>query len=119
MQDENLTATAVNDLLITDRAAKELKAIMDEQSIAENFYLRIGIQGGGCSGFGYALAFDDQISETDHTFTFGNIKVAIDYKSMLYIKGATMDYYEGAQGKGFTFDNPNATRTCGCGSSCS
>lgn len=119
MENMSQTATAVNDFLITERAARELAAIMKEQSIGEQFFLRIGVQGGGCSGFGYALAFDDQISETDHTFTFGGIKVAVDYKSMLYIKGATMDYYDGAQGKGFTFDNPSATRTCGCGSSCS
>jgi iron-sulfur cluster assembly protein len=118
MEEMTATQTEVIDLLITEKATKELSAIMKEQQIAEPFYLRIGIQGGGCSGFAYALAFDDQISETDHTFTFGGIKVAVDYKSMLYLKGATMDYYEGAEGKGFTFDNPNATRTCGCGSSC-
>ena len=119
MEQATLTPTETQDFIITEKASLELSAIMKEQQISEQFYLRIGIQGGGCSGFGYALAFDDQISETDHTFTAGNIKVAVDYKSMQYLKGATMDYYDGAQGKGFTFDNPNATRTCGCGSSCS
>ncbi len=119
MENISQTAAAVNDLQITERAVTELSAIMKEQAIGENFFLRIGVQGGGCSGFGYALAFDDQLSDTDQTFYFGGVKVAVDYKSMLYIKGATMDYFEGAQGKGFTFDNPNATRTCGCGSSCS
>ncbi len=119
MEQATLTQPTVQDFTITDKAATELSAIMKEQQIGDQFYLRIGIQGGGCSGFGYALAFDDQISETDHTFLFGSIRVAVDYKSMLYLKGATMDYYDGAQGKGFAFENPNAVRTCGCGSSCS
>jgi iron-sulfur cluster assembly protein len=106
------------EIFLTDEAIEEIANIKKEQNIGDDFYLRIGVQGGGCSGFGYALAFDDQISDTDTVYQFGLLKVVVDYKSILYLKGVTMDYYNGPNGKGFTFDNPNASRTCGCGSSC-
>ncbi len=118
MSEQTEVKAPTSDIVITDEAIQEIINIKKDQNIGENFFLRIGVQGGGCSGFGYALAFDDQIAETDTVYTFGDIKVAVDYKSILYLKGVTMDYYDGPNGKGFTFDNPNAVRTCGCGSSC-
>lgn len=119
MSDEVKEIQREKDLFITDRAVQELTTIMKEQHIGDNYFLRIGVQGGGCSGFGYALAFDDQLQESDTVYHFQDIRVVVDYKSRLYLKGAVMDYYEGAEGRGFTFENPNASRTCGCASSCS
>ncbi|MBX7150056.1 iron-sulfur cluster insertion protein ErpA [bacterium] len=107
----------VQDITVTDHALAEITNIMKEQSIPENYSLRIGIQGGGCSGFSYSLAFDDQVGENDMAYEFGKVKVVVDYKSMLYLKGVTLDFQDGLNGRGFVFNNPNATRTCGCGSS--
>lgn len=107
----------VHDIIVTDHALAEIANIMKEQSIPETYSLRIGIQGGGCSGFSYSLAFDDQVGENDMTYEFGTVKVVVDYKSMLYLKGVTLDFQDGLNGRGFVFNNPNATRTCGCGSS--
>ncbi|MCK6542146.1 iron-sulfur cluster insertion protein ErpA [bacterium] len=111
------TMEAVNDVVITQRAIEEIGSIMREQSIPENYTLRMGVQGGGCSGFQYSLAFDETISENDTILEFGAVKVAVDYKSMLYLKGVTLDFQDGLNGRGFVFNNPNAKKTCGCGSS--
>lgn len=111
------TMEAVNDVVITQRAIEEIGSIMREQSIPENYALRMGVQGGGCSGFQYSLAFDEIISENDTILEFGAVKVAVDYKSMLYLKGVTLDFQDGLNGRGFVFNNPNAKKTCGCGSS--
>ena len=107
----------VKEIVLTDRALTEVANIMKEQSIPENYHLRVGVQGGGCSGFSYSLAFDEQTTENDMVFEFGTVKVAVDYKSLLYLKGITLDFQDGLNGRGFIFNNPNATRTCGCGSS--
>lgn len=105
------------DVTVTEGALREILTIMKEQNVPENYCLRIGIQGGGCSGFSYSLAFDEQTGENDLTFEFGQIKLVVDYKSMLYLKGITLDFQDGLNGRGFVFNNPNAVRTCGCGSS--
>lgn len=105
------------DIHVSDVAIKEIRTIMKDQNIPENYCLRIGIKGGGCSGFSYSLAFDEQSGENDLAFTFDDVKVVVDYKSMLYLKGVTLDFQDGLNGRGFVFNNPNATRTCGCGSS--
>jgi iron-sulfur cluster assembly protein len=107
----------VKEIVLTDRALSEVVNIMKEQSIPENYHLRVGVQGGGCSGFSYSLAFDEHVTENDMIYEFGNVKVAVDYKSLLYLKGITLDFQDGLNGRGFIFNNPNATRTCGCGSS--
>lgn len=116
------TMTEVNeqvaqDVVVTPRAISEIKNIVKEQSIPENYYLRIGVQGGGCSGFQYSLAFDETMSENDMQFDFDSVKVVVDYKSILYLKGVTLDFQDGLNGRGFVFNNPNAVKTCGCGSS--
>jgi iron-sulfur cluster assembly protein len=80
--------------------------------------LRIGVAGGGCSGFQYSLGFDEQSDATkDHVTSQHGIPVAVDKKSYLFLDGTTIDFYEGLEKRGFTFENPNAVKTCGCGSS--
>jgi len=105
------------DINITPKAIKEIKRLIQENNIPENFGLRIGIKGGGCSGMTYTLGFDAEAKPTDNVIDFDGIDVFIDMKSFLYLTGTELDYVDGLNGKGFTFNNPNAKRTCGCGSS--
>ena len=79
--------------------------------------LRIAVVGGGCSGFSYSMAFENQPSMLDKTYSFGDLKVFIDSASMLYLDGAEVDYVETLEGSGFKFSNPQVKSTCGCGSS--
>lgn len=103
---------------ITERAAKEIQRVVTEQKMPPETVLRIGVAGGGCSGFQYSLGFGDQTDATkDHVSDQHGIKVAVDKKSALFLDGTTVDFYEGLEKRGFTFDNPNAVRSCGCGSS--
>ncbi|HVJ80123.1 MAG TPA: iron-sulfur cluster assembly accessory protein [Planctomycetia bacterium] len=103
---------------LTERAAGEVKRIMSEQSYPETTVLRIGVAGGGCSGFQYSLAFDDKIDDAmDDIYDMHGVKVVVDRKSDLYLNGTTLDFHEGLEKRGFTFNNPNATKSCGCGSS--
>ncbi len=101
---------------LTDRAAVEIKRLLGAQSNPD-LVMRLGIKGGGCSGLSYTLNFDSEIREHDQVFDVDGIKVVVDRKSLLYLEDTTLDYTEGLAGRGFTFINPNATRTCGCGSS--
>ena len=87
----------------------------DEQK--DGFFIRVGVQGGGCSGLMYQLTFDNQENEGDMSFENNGVKVVVDKKSYLYLVGTTLDYSGGLNGKGFVFQNPNADRTCGCGES--
>ena len=103
---------------ITEKAAGEIKRDMSEQKLGEAMVLRIGVAGGGCSGFQYALGFDDKTDETkDQVAEQHGVRVAVDKKSALYLDGTTIDFYEGLEKRGFTFENPNAVKSCGCGSS--
>ncbi|QDT94054.1 HesB/IscA family protein [Gimesia algae] len=103
---------------ITENASKELKRYMEDQKVAEGSMLRIGISSGGCSGFQYDFRFvDDVDEEKDNLSEQHGIKVVVDKKSDLYLDGTTLDYYESLEKRGFTFDNPNAVKSCGCGSS--
>jgi iron-sulfur cluster assembly protein len=105
-------------LSITERAATEVKKIMDEQKMEEETVLRVGVTGGGCSGFSYALGFDKAFDETkDSKYEMHGVNVVVDKKSALYLDGTTVDFHEGLERRGFTFDNPNAVKSCGCGSS--
>ena len=80
--------------------------------------LRVGVKGGGCSGFSYDLKFDDQVDEVaDSQYQYHGVTVAVDRKSALYLDGATLDFFDGLEKRGFTFENPNAVKSCGCGSS--
>lgn len=103
---------------LTEKAANEIKRAMSDGKMPEDTCLRIGITSGGCSGFQYSLGFDSQIDEQkDQLKEQHGLKVAVDKKSSLYLDGTTIDYYDGLEKRGFTFDNPNAVKSCGCGSS--
>jgi iron-sulfur cluster assembly protein len=93
-----------------------LRLIANENSV-EGTFIRVGVDGGGCSGVTYKLAFDTIIMETDKIFEDKGVKIAVDKKSFLYLIGTELDYEGGLNGKGFVFVNPNASRTCGCGES--
>ena len=101
---------------MSDRAAEEIQKIMQTKKIPEGYALRIGVRGGGCSGMSYVLGFDKQ-REHDKQFEVEGIPVYVDKRHGLYLMGTTVDYHDGLNARGFTFDNPNATETCGCGSS--
>jgi len=105
------------DVSLTPKAITEVKRIMKENNVPENYGLRIGIKGGGCSGLSYSLGFDAESKPTDTIIEFDGINVFIDMKSFLYLSGTQIEYADGLQGKGFVFINPNAKRTCGCSSS--
>lgn len=107
-------------VVLTESAAKEVKRIMDEQKFDEAMVLRVGVTGGGCSGFSYALGFDKDANfdtKADSRYDCHGVPVVVDKKSALYLDGATIDWYEGIERRGFVFENPNAVKTCGCGSS--
>ena len=103
---------------LTERAAEEVKKIITEQSLGEEVSLRVGVQGGGCSGFQYSLGFDPKpATDADSKFDCHGVTVIVDKKSSLYLDGTTVDFFDGLEKRGFTFENPNATKSCGCGSS--
>ena len=105
-------------LVLTEKAAQEVQRIIADQKLDDNTVLRVGVSGGGCSGFMYKLGFDKEYDETkDSAFDQHGVKVVVDKKSALYLDGTTVDFYEGLEKRGFTFDNPNAVKSCGCGSS--
>jgi iron-sulfur cluster assembly protein len=104
-------------IAITERAAKELRRIVDDQKLPETTVLRVGVKGGGCSGFSYSLGFDDTIHEDDQTAETDGFKIVCDPKSFLYLNGTEVDFEESLMGRGFKFGNPNASKTCGCGES--
>lgn len=102
---------------ITEKAVAEMKRVLTEQKLPEETVLRIGVTGGGCSGFQYSLGFDNQPdAKKDHVSDHHGLPVAVDKKSALFLDGTTVDFHDEPQRQGFTFDNPNAVRTCsGCG----
>ncbi len=106
-----------NDIKITEKAAKEVVQIRNENNIPENFGLRVGVKGGGCSGLTYTLGFDAEANEGDTVINDKGIKLFVDGKSLFYLMGTELDFSDGLNGKGFIFNNPNAKKTCGCGES--
>lgn len=103
-------------LTVTDAAKKQAIRLMEDEQ-KEGFFIRVGVQGGGCSGLMYQLTFDNQENDGDMSFENNGVKVVVDKKSYLYLVGTTLDFSGGLNGKGFVFQNPNADRTCGCGES--
>ena len=105
-------------VILTERAAQEVKRIVEQQELEEGAVLRVGVTGGGCSGFSYALGFDTGYDEkADSKYDCHGVDVVVDKKSALYLDGTTIDFYDGIEKRGFTFDNPSAVKSCGCGSS--
>ena len=105
-------------LHLTERAAREIKTILEQQSLTpETTYLRLGVKGGGCSGFTYSLDLSQSKDENDEEDKDNGIKMICDPKSYLYLNGTTIDFKDELMGRGFVFSNPNASGTCSCGSS--
>jgi iron-sulfur cluster assembly accessory protein len=102
---------------MTAKAIEMVRSALDETNGEEGQYLRVGVKGGGCSGFQYSLNFTDEVDEDDVLAVVDGVKVVTDNFSASYLKGTELDYVETLQGSGFKFNNPNAKRTCGCGSS--
>ncbi len=104
-------------MIITDKARDRIKALKLESNFGETYFLRVSVQGGGCSGLSYKLDFDNTLKSGDQEFENNGEKLILDMKSFLYLAGTELDFSDGLNGKGFNFNNPNATRTCGCGES--
>ncbi|MEC7233179.1 MAG: iron-sulfur cluster assembly accessory protein [Planctomycetota bacterium] len=102
---------------ITERAKKEVNRIIEDQNLPDGTALRVGVKGGGCSGFSYTLGFDDEVKPTDQINEEDGVKVICDPKSFLYLNGTVVDFEESLMGRGFKFTNPNASKSCGCGES--
>ena len=106
-----------SEIVVTDKAKKEINRIKEANNIPQNYGLRVGVKGGGCSGMTYTLNFDENTKEGDTVIESDNVKLYIDGKSLFYLMGTELDFSDGLNGKGFIFNNPNATKTCGCGES--
>lgn len=104
-------------ITLTEQAALKVKDMLSEQDQPEQLYLRVGVQHGGCSGFTYGMGFDTDKKETDMELEIHGVKVLIDEESKPLLDGTIIDYKESMMGGGFSIHNPNATATCGCGSS--
>ncbi len=108
--------TLVAPIKLTAGALKELKKIMQAQNVPSSYGLRIGVKGGGCSGFSYILGFDEK-KEADQEYEIDGMRVLMEKAHGIYLVGMEVDYVDGLNNRGFTFNNPNASDTCGCGTS--
>ena len=113
MNNETLTAAPIS---FTEGAIKEIQKLLIENNTGEEKFLRIGVKGGGCSGMSYLLAFD-RAEENDNIYEIENIKVLMNKAHEMYVVGMEVDFEHGLNSRGFTFTNPNAKSTCGCGTS--
>ncbi len=105
-------------ILLTDRAAAEIRRLLEQQALPEGAGVRVGVRGGGCSGFSYLLDFDPAGPRPeDEVVEVHGVSLFVDRKSLAYLQGTTLDYSDGLMGRGFQFRNPNAKGTCGCGES--
>jgi iron-sulfur cluster assembly protein len=104
-------------ITVSENAKQHALHLMQTENHPIDSFIRVGVEGGGCSGLSYKLEFDNKVNEGDQMFTDKGIKIAVDKKSFLYLIGTELDYSGGLNGKGFNFINPNASRTCGCGES--
>ncbi|MFY9675878.1 MAG: iron-sulfur cluster assembly accessory protein [Terriglobales bacterium] len=111
-------ATPAKGVQITEKAIAKIRVAMEKEGISpEQGGLRLGVQGGGCSGLSYNIRFDTQPRERDRVFQFDDVRVFVDPKSFIYLHGMILDYQETLMQQGFVFVNPNSTKSCGCGSS--
>ncbi len=104
-------------IFVSDAAKKQLEQIRQQEGLGEEYFVRVSVTSGGCSGLSYKMDFDNEEQEDDQVFEDNGVKVVTDLKSFLYLFNTTLDFSGGLNGKGFYFDNPNASRTCGCGES--
>jgi iron-sulfur cluster assembly protein len=104
-------------IYISDKAKEKVARLKQEAQLGEDYFLRIGVVGGGCSGLSYNLDFDNESKPTDQVFEDNGTRVVTDIKSYLYLCNTVLEFSDGLNGKGFQFINPNASRTCGCGES--
>jgi iron-sulfur cluster assembly accessory protein len=103
-------------LTLTDTASVKVKELIAQEDEA-NLFLRVAVRPGGCSGFSYEMFFDSETASDDIDLKFGDVRVVVDPASAQWLEGASLDYKDGLQGAGFSINNPNAQRTCGCGNS--
>ncbi|MER3470503.1 MAG: iron-sulfur cluster assembly accessory protein [Chitinophagaceae bacterium] len=108
-----------NAITVSEKAKKKIAQLMQDAGIAgdTSYFLRVSVVGGGCSGLSYKLDFDNETKPTDQVFEDNGVKIVTDLKSFLYLVNTELDFSDGLNGKGFYFQNPNASRTCGCGES--
>jgi iron-sulfur cluster assembly protein len=108
-----------NSIYISDKARTKILGLMSEAGLSpeDGYFLRVGVVGGGCSGLSYKMDFDNETQPMDQVFEHNGIKVVTDLKSFLYLVNTELDFSDGLNGKGFFFNNPNASRSCGCGES--
>ena len=104
-------------ITITDKAKSKIDHLMQDSHLDEKYFLRVSVKGGGCSGLSYNLDFDNEEKAGDQFFEDRGIRIALDMKSFLYLAGTELDFTDGLNGKGFNFNTPNASRSCGCGES--
>lgn len=104
-------------ITVSEKAAKRIQSLKFEEEQPDEAFLRIEIKKGGCSGLSYKMNFDTTTTEADQVFEQSGQRIVVDNNSFLFVAGMTLDYSGGLNGKGFTFTNPNASRTCGCGTS--
>ena|SRR5580698_312578 len=112
------TPAPADGIEITEKAAAHIRKVLAQEKISpDQGGLRLGVQGGGCSGMSYVLRFETESDEQDHIFEFGEVRVFIDPKSFIYLRGMVLDWEDTLMRQGFLFNNPNATKSCGCGTS--
>jgi iron-sulfur cluster assembly protein len=117
-QETTAPAAGPKGVEVTERAVARIRSAMQSEGIApDQGGLRLGVQGGGCSGLSYSVRFDTQPRERDRVYTFDDVRIFIDPKSFLYLSGMILDYEETLMRRGFNFINPNSKKSCGCGSS--
>ncbi len=105
------------EISLSEKARLEVAKIMAANNIPDTYGLRVGVKGGGCSGLSYSLGFDKEPREGDKTLNIDGVQLFVDPKSLFYLLGIQLDFTDGLNGRGFVFNNPNASKTCGCGSS--
>ena len=104
-------------ITVSERAAKQVNSLMETEGLNKEYFIRVSVVGGGCSGLSYKMDFDNESQEGDQEFESNGYKIVCDMKSFLYLCGTELDFTDGLNGKGFQLNNPNANRTCGCGES--
>lgn len=104
-------------LFVADSAKSQVNRIRETQDFTEDYFIRVSVTSGGCSGLSYKMDFDNELQESDQVFDDNGVRIVTDLKSFLYLCNTTLEFSGGLNGKGFVFNNPNASRSCGCGES--